>query len=112
MVGRGGGESSGVSRRGGGQNSTGIDVKVKAKVKTYMYCELNVCFFALMICLWPNFRLVNCDSSENNYYSHRRIIHRVFQTRKSRGGQSAIGWQAAAPACQPIADRPPRDFGI
>ena len=28
------------------------------------------------------------------------IVHSVFQTRKSRGGRSAIGWQAGAAACQ------------
>src|SRR5271156_5720034 len=31
------------------------------------------------------------------------FIDSVFQTRKSRGGRSAIGWQAVAPACQPVA---------
>ena len=33
-----------------------------------------------------------------------------FAERKSRGRRLAIGWQATAPTCQPIADRLPRDF--
>lgn len=35
----------------------------------------------------------------------KRIIYRVFQIGKSRSGGSAIDWQAAATACQLIADR-------
>jgi len=30
--------------------------------------------------------------------------------RKSRGGRLAIGWEAAAPACQPGFNRPPRVY--
>ena len=37
------------------------------------------------------------------------IIHSLFQTRKLCDGRSAIDWQAGAAACQPIADRLPRD---
>ena len=35
-----------------------------------------------------------------------------FQTRKSRGDISAIGRHFGAPACQSIADHPPRDFRV
>ena len=38
--------------------------------------------------------------------------HSVFLTRKSRGGRSAIGWQAAASTCQSITDRPSHDFRL
>ena len=38
------------------------------------------------------------------------IIHSVFPTRSLRGRRSAIGRQTAAPACQSMADRLPRDF--
>lgn len=41
----------------------------------------------------------------------KRIIHSVFLARKSRGGESAVGWQVVeAVACRLMVDRRPRDF--
>ena len=40
------------------------------------------------------------------------VIHSVCLTRNSRGGRLTIGWQAAAPAVQPIVNRPSRDFHL
>jgi len=38
------------------------------------------------------------------------IIHSVFQTAKSHGEQLTTGWQVDVAACQPVIDRPTRDF--
>ena len=88
-------------------------------------CSVNFISVFILIILYACFQrtqiLTACIRDNSNCFiwnmpywtdSTKRIIHSVFQTRKSRGGRSAIGWQAAAPACQPIADRPPRDFRV
>ena len=42
--------------------------------------------------------------------TRKPILLGVFVTWKSCGGRSAIGWQGAATACQPMANRPACDF--
>ena len=44
-------------------------------------------------------------------YNKAHYLQR-FQTWKSRDGLSAIGWQAAARACQPMTYRLRRDFRV